>query len=205
MATVKAKSNTKKKTVARAKSTATKAKSTSATRITKAKSPSKAKMSVGGRVIRIIFCILAPLAVGAMSALLTMDTMHRFSEMEQPPLAPPAWLFPIAWTILYILMGLASWLIFWGGYKDRKKAKIATAALVIYGIQLVLNFCWSPIFFNFKLYWVALGVLAVMWILIIVLIIKACKLSRGAAWCLIPYLLWCTFAAYLNAGVAMLN
>lgn len=166
---------------------------------------SSTKLTTGGKVWRVIVCLLVPMIVGGISGFLAMNAMGKFGEMNQPPLAPPAWLFPVAWTLLYILMGLASYLIFVGGEKDHKKIKTVKAALVIYGIQLIFNFCWSLIFFNFKLYWFAFGWLVVMWILILVLMIKAGKVSRGAVLCLLPYILWCSFALYLNAGVALLN
>ncbi|MBR2588798.1 tryptophan-rich sensory protein [Candidatus Saccharibacteria bacterium] len=74
-----------------------------------------------------------------------------------------------------------------------------------YGLQLVLNFCWTIIFFNFGLFYVAFGVLIVMWALIIVLMINSAKISKAAMFCLLPYLLWTTFAAYLNISIAILN
>lgn len=166
----------------------------------------KKKISKGRKVVSAILCILAPLVVGGVSALLTMNAMTAFGEMEQPPLAPPAWLFPVAWTILYILMGLASYLIFMGGLNGAKRdKKIATAALVVYGVQLAFNFVWSLLFFNLEWYWFAFGWLIAMWVMIIVLMVLAGKVSKGAVWCLVPYILWCTFAAYLNIGIAILN
>ncbi len=172
--------------------------------MTKTKKGTK-KLTACGKFWRVLLCVAAPLVVGGISALLTMDTMKSFGDLEQPPLSPPAWLFPIAWTILYVLMGIASWLIYWAGRNDKKKAPLAKTALVIYGIQLVFNFCWSPLFFNFKWFWFAFAWLIVMWIMIIILVCKAGKISRAAMIMLLPYLLWCTFAAYLNAGIAVLN
>lgn len=156
-------------------------------------------------IIKVIICLAIPLAVGGISAALTSGAMSSFGDMKQPPLSPPGWLFPVAWTILYILMGIASYFIYFAG-RDKKALKAASKTwLTIYGVQLFFNFCWSPVFFNFKWYWFALGWLLVMWAMIIVLIVKARKISVPAMWMLIPYLLWCTFAAYLNAGIAILN
>ncbi|MBQ6355137.1 tryptophan-rich sensory protein [Candidatus Saccharibacteria bacterium] len=166
----------------------------------------KKKLPTSRKVISAILCIAAPLIVGGVSALMTMNAMGSFSEMEQPPLAPPAWLFPVAWTILYALMGFSSYLIFMGGLNGAKRdKKIAKVALVIYGIQLAFNFIWSPLFFNLEWYWFAFGWLIAMWLIILALIILAGKVSKGAVFCLLPYILWCTFAAYLNAGIAILN
>ena len=158
-----------------------------------------------GKVWRLILCIIAPLGGGFIVSLLTRNAMSQFSSFNQPPLAPPAWLFPVAWTILYILMGIASWLICVApnNSKTTNKSKIST--LIIYAVQLVLNFIWTPIFFNAGQYWLAFVTLIAMWILEIILIIKAFKISRPAFWCLIPYLLWTTFAAYLNISIAILN
>lgn len=166
------------------------------------------------KIWRTILAIIAPVAVGGISAALTMNNMAIFGELNQPPLSPPAWLFPVAWTILYILMGIASYLIFYGGYiKDpstgRKptlaKKTLAKQALIIYGVQLAFNFLWSIFFFNLKAYYFAFAWLMIMWLLIVSLMAKAKKLHPAAFWCLAPYILWCTFAAYLNLSIAILN
>ena len=166
----------------------------------------KKKNLTFGKIWRISLCILVPLGGGLVISLLTRDTMEKFGTFNQPPLAPPAWLFPVAWTILYILMGLASYLIY-TKYRDGKKAEksLAKTALIVYGIQLVLNFIWTPLFFTAGLYWVAFAILMLMWIAEIVLLVLAFKTSRAAFWCLLPYLIWTTFAAYLNIGIAILN
>lgn len=166
----------------------------------------KKKNSTFGKIWRIALCILVPLGGGLVISLLTRDTMEKFGTFNQPPLAPPAWLFPVAWTILYVLMGVASYLIY-TKYRDGKKAEksLAKTALIVYGIQLVLNFIWTPLFFTAGLYWVAFAVLMLMWIAEIVLLVLAFKTSRAAFWCLLPYLIWTTFAAYLNIGIAILN
>ncbi|MBQ9495822.1 MAG: tryptophan-rich sensory protein [Treponema sp.] len=153
---------------------------------------------------KILSCVVAvaiPLAVGGISSLLTSSAMKVFGSLTQPPLSPPGWLFPVAWTILYILMGISSFLIF----QSSSNANIRKRALVLYGAQLVLNFIWSPLFFNGQLYFVALVVLVVMWLLILALIVNAGKVSKSAAYLLVPYILWATFAAYLNIMIWLLN
>ncbi|MBP3899323.1 tryptophan-rich sensory protein [Candidatus Saccharibacteria bacterium] len=166
----------------------------------------KKKVSTFSKVWRIALCILVPLGGGLIISMFTRDTMEKFGSFNQPPLAPPAWLFPVAWTILYILMGVASYL-FYAKYRDGKKAEksLTKAGLIVYGIQLALNFIWTPLFFTGGLYWVAFAVLALMWIAEIVLLVLSFKTSRAAFWCLLPYLLWTTFAGYLNIGIAVLN
>ena len=164
------------------------------------------KISTFSKIWRIVLCIAVPLGGGIIISLLTRDTMEKFGMFKQPPLAPPAWLFPVAWTILYVLMGVASYLIY-AKYRDGKKTEkpIAKAALIVYGVQLLLNFIWTPLFFTGGLYWVAFAVLMLMWVAEIALLILTFKISRPAFWCLIPYLIWTTFAAYLNIGIAVLN
>lgn len=165
------------------------------------------KLSTWGKIWRIALAIAVPLCGGFIISLFTRDAMSKFGSFNQPPLAPPAWLFPVAWTVLYVLMGLASYFIWKKGYDSRKAADKAASktALIIYGIQLVFNFVWTPLFFSLGWYWPAFAWLLVMWALIIVLMMKAYRISRPAFWMLLPYIIWCTFAAYLNCGIAILN
>ena len=146
-------------------------------------------------------CLAIPLVVGGASALLSMGGMQAFEMLIKPPLSPPAWLFPVVWTILYALMGLASYLIFTA---KAPKMQIENA-LKVYALQLFFNFCWSIFFFNFKLYWFAFVWLLVLWVLIVWCIVLFNRISKPAAYLLVPYLFWVTFAAYLNAAIAVLN
>ncbi len=165
------------------------------------------KLSTWGKIWRIALAIAVPLCGGFIISLFTRDAMSKFGSFNQPPLAPPAWLFPVAWTVLYVLMGLASYFIWKKGYDSRKAAdkSASKTALIIYGIQLVFNFVWTPLFFSLGWYWPAFAWLLVMWALIIVLMVKAYGISRPAFWMLLPYIIWCTFATYLNCGIAILN
>lgn len=170
------------------------------------------KLTTMGKIWRIALSIVVPIGGGVIISLFTRDTMEKFGMFNQPPLAPPAWLFPIAWTILYTLMGLASYYIWYHGHikKTNQKANSKTkksykSTLVIYGIQLVFNFIWTPLFFSLGWYWFAFGWLIAMYILIVILMVKTFKISKPAFYMLIPYLLWCTFAAYLNCSIAILN
>ena len=148
---------------------------------------------------KLLICIAIPLAVGLVSGWLTRDSMQTFSEMNQPPLSPPGWLFPIVWTILYILMGIASYLVV------RKGAENAEKAIMLYIAQLAFNFCWSLIFFNLEWYLFAFLWLLVLWGLILATIFAFREISRAAALLMIPYLVWVTFAGYLNFGIYLLN
>ena len=165
------------------------------------------KLSTWGKIWRIALAIAVPLGGGFIISLFTRDVMIKFGAFNQPPLSPPAILFPIAWTILYILMGLASYFIWKKGHDSRKKSdkSLVRTALIIYAVQLVFNFAWTPLFFVLDLFWFAFAWLLVMWALVLALIIISHKISKPAFWMLLPYLLWCTFAAYLNCGIAILN
>ncbi len=143
--------------------------------------------------------LIIPLAVGGLSAYLTMDSMKIYAAVKQPPLSPPSWLFPVVWTVLFLLMGTAAYLVWMRDSTGRNKA------LLVYGIQLLFNFVWTLIFFNAQKYGLALIWLVFLWILILFTTILFFKESKAAGWLMIPYLLWVTFAAYLNAGVWYLN
>ena len=147
---------------------------------------------------KLIVCILIPLAVGGLSAFLSRTGMQTFASLDKPPLSPPGWLFPVAWTILYVLMGIASYLVLVSEHPDSN-------ALTAYAIQLIFNFFWSLIFFNLGQYLLAFVWLVVLWILILATILLFRKSSKTAAHLMIPYLLWVTFAGYLNLGIYLLN
>ena len=149
--------------------------------------------------------ILLPLVLGVISSAITGSAMMTFGRLNQPPLAPPAWLFPIAWTILYILMGVASYLIYRLKPKTKAEKNLKKAELIVYFVQLFFNFMWTIFFFRLEMRWFAFGWLIVMWLMILALICMCAKNRKAAAWCLVPYLLWCTFASYLNIMIAILN
>ena len=141
-------------------------------------------------------------AVGALSGWLTREgtKLYRMS-IEQPPLSPPGIVFPIVWTILYTLMGISAYLI----KTSDADAEAKSDALMIYNYQLIVNFLWSIFFFNFEwrlfsFFWILL-----LWVLIILMIRQFDKILKTAAYINLPYLLWVTFAAYLNFGIWWLN
>ncbi len=142
-----------------------------------------------------------PLLVGIVAGLLTRGSMETFSRLNQPPLSPPGILFPIVWTILYALMGIASYLV----YSSGKEKEEINNALLIYFLQLAVNFFWSIFFFNLEWYTFAFFWLVLLWVLIFYTIRLFYPISNTAAYLLIPYLLWVTFAGYLNLGIAALN
>ncbi len=149
----------------------------------------------------LIICLAIPLAVGGLSAWLTMNAMRLFSSLNQPPLSPPPWVFGVVWTILYLLMGLASYSIVTSNGHRRD----INSALTVYGVQLVFNFFWSIIFFNWGAYLFAFFWLAVLWVLIFITLRRFAAIRSLAGWLLIPYLVWVSLAGYLNLGVYLLN
>ena len=148
-----------------------------------------------------LFFTAIPLLVGIVAGLLTRGSMETFSRLNQPPLSPPGILFPIVWTILYTLMGIASYLV----YSSGKGKEEISNALLIYFLQLAVNFFWSIFFFNLEWYTFAFFWLVLLWVLIFYTIRLFYPISNTAAYLLIPYLLWVTFAGYLNLGIAALN
>lgn len=146
--------------------------------------------------------IAIALAVGVFSALLTAGNMDLYSEIISPPLTPPSILFPIVWTLLYILMGIGAAMIY--GEKASKPDEVRHA-LTVYGINLFLNFFWSIIFFNLRAFFFSFVWLIALWTAILIMIIKFYKIRSVAGILQIPYLIWVTFAGYLNLAIFLLN
>lgn len=150
---------------------------------------------------KLIISILIPLAVGGAAALIANGSFKDFKALNKPPLAPPAWAFPAAWTLLYILMGIAAYLV----YCSEKYPGRIERALTFYAVQLFMNFCWTLIFFNLKLYLAAFIWLVLLWGAIAGTALLFRFISKPAGWLMLPYLAWVTFAGYLNLGVYILN
>ena len=149
----------------------------------------------------LIKSIALPLLVGAVAGLLTRSAMQDFDALIKPPLSPPGWLFPVVWTILYTLMGISAYLI----KTSDADAEAKSDALMIYNYQLIVNFLWSIFFFNFEWRLFSFVWILLLWVLIILMIRQFDKISQTAAYINLPYLLWVTFAAYLNFGIWWLN
>lgn len=150
----------------------------------------------------LLISLAIPLGIGALSALLTMGSFKGFySTITTPPLNPPSILFPIVWTILYLLMGISSYLV----YVSYASKATKRSALEIYFFQLLVNFVWPIIFFNYRLFLVAFVWILLLIFLVVFMIIRFFKASKTAALLQIPYLLWITFASYLNLAIFILN
>lgn len=150
---------------------------------------------------KLLLCIAIPLAVGGLAALLTMGSMEAYRNLLQPPFSPPGWVFPVVWTVLYVLMGWASYRIWQADAPVEKKRP----ALILYGVQLFFNFFWSLLFFRWELRLTAFFWLLILWGLIYVTVRLFYRVEDLAGDLMLPYLLWTTYAAYLNMGVFLLN
>ncbi len=149
-----------------------------------------------------VVSLLISLGVGGLSALLTQNSMDFYETIQLPPLAPPGWLFPIVWALLYILMGISAALV-WINRNENIEA--ARRGIKRYGASLVVNFLWSIIFFNLREF-----LFAFVWLLLLLFLIgrTICyfkKVYPAAAYLQIPYFLWVTFAGYLNFAIYLLN
>lgn len=149
-----------------------------------------------------VISIAAALAVGGLSALFTAGNMDIYSEIVKPPLAPPSVLFPIVWTLLYILMGVSAAMIY---LQRDENPTAARNSLITYGVSLFLNFFWSIIFFNMQAFLFSFIWLILLWVSILITILQYRKISLLAAALQVPYLLWVTFAGYLNLAIYILN
>lgn len=148
-----------------------------------------------------VYSLFIPVMVGIISAAISSRGMEIYKVMEKPPLSPPAWVFSVVWTILYLVMGLSSYLII----EARTDVKSKAAALMFYGIQLFMNFMWSILFFNLGMYMFSFIWLVIMLCVVVICAFKFFYISSLAGFLLVPYILWLSFAAYLNLGAYMLS
>jgi benzodiazapine receptor len=145
--------------------------------------------------------ILLAEAVGGLSGWLTREGVKIYQEsIMQPPLSPPAIVFPIVWGVLFALMGIGAARIYLSPASQAR-----TRSLVLFFVQLALNFFWSIIFFNLQSFGFAFFWIVALWAMILWMILSFYEVDQLAAWLQVPYFLWVTFAAYLNYGVWMLN
>lgn len=137
--------------------------------------------------------------VGLLARLFSGAGDAFYGTLKQPPLAPPGWVFPVAWAILYAMMGAASYLVYGSDSEQR------SSALALYAIQLAVNFSWTLVFFRFRLIGAAAAVLILLNVLLVLTVVQFWRVHRSAGILMLPYLLWTLFALYLNLGVWFLN
>lgn len=146
----------------------------------------------------IILQVALALAAGGLATLLS-GGQELYRQLEKPPLSPPGWVFPVVWSILYVLMGIAAGLVMRSRDYDRR------GAMRRYYLQLGINVLWPMLFFRFELLTVALVWLALLVAAVTLTWRSFRRISETAGWLLVPYLVWCLFALYLNAGFVILN
>ena len=139
-----------------------------------------------------IFLTVLPLAVGGAAAVLTMDAMAQYSALPQPPFAPPTWVFPAVWTVLYLLMGAASRRVHRLGTQESRNA------LMLYYVQLAVHFVWPLLYFRAQEDAVAFWWLLLLLALVLAALSAFSRLDKAAGRLLMPYAAWLLFAAYLN-------
>lgn len=149
----------------------------------------------------IVLWVVISETIGAISGWITREGTEIYSQMiTKPPLSPPSWVFPVVWIILFALMGVGAGLV---AAEPASKARSRGLNLMV--AQLVVNFFWSPLFFNAQAFGFSLLWALFLWCFVLWMILEFRKTVQLAAWLQLPYLIWLTFAVYLNAGVWYLN
>ena len=153
------------------------------------------------RILPYILSIALALAVGGISYLVSGGA-SVYEEINRPFLSPPGWLFPVVWTVLYVLMGISAALVY---EKRKENPEAAWRGLFYYGVSLLLNFAFSPIFFRLQAFLLAFFVVVTLFLFVLLTVENYKKVSKTAAYLQIPYLIWLGFAAYLSASIALIN
>ncbi len=152
--------------------------------------------------VKLIICLATPQLAGAVGSLFTMSAIPTwYATLTKPYLAPPNWVFGPVWTLLFLLMGIAAFLV-WRTGLERKDTRVA---LAVFMGQLALNVLWSVLFFGMRSLGGAFVELVILWAAILATILVFARISRTAAWLLVPYLAWVSFAGYLNFSYWLIN
>ncbi len=153
------------------------------------------------KFVKLILCILIPLAIGAISGIATSSGLNDwYMALNKPSFNPPGYLFGPVWTVLYIFMGVSLYLIWQSPVNEQR-----TRAIALFAIQLFLNFWWSFLFFKFQLLGIAFIEIILIWMSIVAMIYAFYQIHKPAAYLQIPYLLWVSFASVLNGAIWWLN
>lgn len=151
------------------------------------------------KITELLIFIFSTELVGVISGIIAGNSFGAYSGFVKPPLSPAPAVFPIVWAILYALMGVSAYIVYYDDEENRKKN------LILYGIQLFVNFMWSIVFFRFRLIGLSVFIILILIVLVIKMIMQFGKSNKIAGYINIPYLLWLVFALYLNVGVFFLN
>jgi len=153
------------------------------------------------KYLKLALCILLPLLIGGISGYASASSINIwYMGINKPFFNPPNYLFGPVWTMLYILMGISFYRIL-----QSQNSDIKTKAIIIFCVQMFLNFCWSFLFFKFQLLGISFVEIILMWISIATMIYTFSKIDKTAAYLQIPYLLWVSFASVLNGAIWYLN
>lgn len=152
--------------------------------------------------LKLLISLIVPQLAGALGVLFTPSMNNGwYTQLQKPPLNPPSWIFGPVWTLLYLLMGIALYLV----WKEGTAQKAVRTALWIFAVQLVLNASWSLVFFGAQAPGWSLVIIVAMLIAIASTIWAFARVSKVAAWLLVPYIVWVSFATYLNAAIYIIN
>ena len=156
-----------------------------------------------GDKVKLLLCVLTCLGAGVLGSLFSVgqNLNDWYGRLNKPAFNPPNWVFAPVWTALYVLMGVAAFLVWRMGLGNRT----VRIALVLFGLQLGLNALWTPLFFG--LHWIgwALVEIVALWLVIVATVVAFHRVSLPAAICLYPYLAWVSFASVLNYSLWQLN
>ncbi len=152
--------------------------------------------------LKLIIAIAIPLIVGGTSGFFTATGVESwYQTIARPTWNPPGWLFGPVWTTLYVMMGISLFLV----WKEDTSVELKKIGIALFAVQLVLNFFWSFIFFNQHQIGWALVEIAAMWVFILLTIFAFAQVNKAAAWLLVPYISWVSFATILNYTIWQLN
>lgn len=149
---------------------------------------------------QLIVIILITQLAGLLSNVFSGNIGEIYTSFTKPPLSPPQWLFGVVWPVLYLLMGIAVYLIYQTPQTPERKK-----AITLYWIQLLVNFLWPIVFFRFEWYWVSVAIILLLDVLVLITTVWFYRIKKEAGYLMVPYLLWILFATYLNIGIAVLN
>ncbi|MFH1978324.1 MAG: TspO/MBR family protein [Candidatus Aenigmatarchaeota archaeon] len=154
------------------------------------------------RIVKLIISVIIAELAGIIGSVFTAPNIPTwYATINKPFFNPPSWIFAPVWTTLFVLMGISLFLIWDKGFKKKENKQ----AVYVFGAQLVLNVIWSLLFFGLQSPFYAFIEIIILWIAILVTIWKFYKIDKKAAWLLVPYILWVTFAAFLNLNIWLLN
>jgi tryptophan-rich sensory protein len=154
------------------------------------------------KIIVLGFCIILCLSIGILGSFTTIGSIPNwYAYLNKPVFSPPNWIFGPVWSVLYILMGISIYLIWLKGFKTKKIRE----AVYLFGVQLILNAIWTPVFFGLKNTMAAFVIIVLMWLFILKTIMAFQKINKTAAYLLYPYLAWVSFASILNFSIWFLN